>query len=68
MAAQNAISSSQASRLETLRQKHADLSRKIEREQAFPGATDFYLRQLKKRKLMLKEQIEFMGEGAASAS
>ena len=68
MASQNAISTSQAARLEALRQKHAILSNKIEQEQGQPGSTDFYLTQLKKQKLMLKQQIEFMGEGAANAS
>lgn len=51
-------SASHESRLEALRQKHAMLSTRIEQEQRRPSATDFYLRQLKKQKLLLKEEIE----------
>lgn len=49
---------SPASRVEALRHKHAILKHRIEEMQSLPSTTDFYLRQLKKQKLMLKEEIE----------
>ena len=50
--------SAQNSRLEALRQRHAILSSRIEEAHKSPSTTDFYLRQLKKQKLVLKEEIE----------
>ncbi len=52
------IASSQASRLKALQDKHAALSMRIEQEQNRPSAMDFYLRQLKKQKLQLKDELE----------
>lgn len=52
------LSATQNTRLEALRQKHAVLKSRIEEAQNIPSTTDFYLRQLKKQKLLLKEQIE----------
>lgn len=49
---------SPATRIEALRHKHALLKHRIEIMQGMPSTTDFYLRQLKKQKLMLKEEIE----------
>ena len=46
-----------ASRIEALRHKHAVLKSRIEEMQNMPSTTDFYLRQLKKQKLRLKEEI-----------
>lgn len=46
------------SRVQALRNKHAVLNSRIEKAQNIPSTTDFYLRQLKKQKLMLKEEIE----------
>lgn len=46
------------SRVEALRNKHELLKSRIAEIQSLPSTTDFYLRQLKKQKLMLKEQIE----------
>lgn len=45
-------------RLRALQQKHAVLASRIEEAQKHPATTDFYLRQLKKQKLVLKEQLE----------
>ncbi len=53
-----AMSSAHVSRIKALREKHAFLSDTIEKMQGRPSTTDFYLRQLKKQKLMLKEEIE----------
>jgi hypothetical protein len=50
--------SSPASRIEALRHKHALLKHRIETVQSLPSTTDFYLKQLKKQKLLLKEEIE----------
>ncbi|MEM7650663.1 MAG: YdcH family protein [Pseudomonadota bacterium] len=49
--------SAQKSRLEALRNRHAILSDKVEDAQKSPSVNDFYLRQLKKQKLALKEEI-----------
>ncbi len=52
------LESSQSTRMEALQNKHSRLSRRIEQEQRNPSTTDFFLRQLKKQKLALKEEIE----------
>ncbi len=49
---------SQSSRLEALKAKHAALAERIENEQKYPGVNDFFLRDLKLKKLKLKEEIE----------
>ncbi len=46
------------SHLEELRKKHAAIDREIEQEQRHPAADDVSLKQLKVRKLHLKEEIE----------
>lgn len=46
------------SRLNALREKHALFKSKIREAQKSPSTTDFYLNQLKKQKLMIKEEIE----------
>lgn len=57
------LSSSQESRLESLKEKHAVLSAQIEKAQnRFGGSADFYLTQLKKQKLVVKEEIEGIRE------
>jgi hypothetical protein len=48
----------QISRLESLREKHASLSARIEDAQKRPFSADFYVKQLKKQKLAVKEQIQ----------
>lgn len=62
MTSQN-LQSSHESRLEALKARHSVLSTKLEEEQRRPSTNDFYLRQLKKQKLMLKEQIEGLRSG-----
>jgi hypothetical protein len=44
--------------LEELRKKHAAIDAEIEEEQRHPGADSTNLKQLKVRKLHLKEEIE----------
>jgi len=46
------------SRLKALRQKHAVLASRIEEARRRPSTSDFYLQQLKKQKLQIKEMIE----------
>lgn len=60
MASRRNVTFTQAhkNRIDALRKKHRDISDRIEQEQVSPSVADFYLRQLKKEKLMLKEQIE----------
>ena len=43
--------------VEALRAKHRDISNKIEDAQKDLSTTDFFLSQLKKEKLVIKEQI-----------
>lgn len=53
-----ALSSSRSARLNALKKKHAILSTRLEDAQKSPSTNDFFLRQIKKEKLVLKEQIE----------
>ncbi len=53
-----AVSVIPSSRIKALREKHAELSSRIDKAQKFPSSTDYYLRKLKKQKLLLKEEIE----------
>ncbi len=52
--------------LESLQARRAGLEAKIEREQSWPSTSSFYIRELKKMKLALKEEIETL-RGAGSA-
>ncbi len=45
---------------ELLKQEHQELSRLVEQEEQYPAPNQFYISELKKRKLQLKEQIEGM--------
>ena len=45
-------------RLETLKRKHAVLDTQIRKEQNNPNTADYYLKQLKRQKLFLKDQME----------
>lgn len=51
-------SSDQNSRVEALRQKHIMYEDLIREAQARPSIADFYLRQLKKQKLQIKDALE----------
>jgi hypothetical protein len=52
------LASTQTSRIKALQEKHAIISSQIEEAQSSPSATDFYLRQLKKQRLILKDELE----------
>lgn len=60
------LQTASASRIESLRQKHAALSARIEEAQKRPSTSDTLLRQLKKQKLYLKEEIEQINQVAGS--
>lgn len=49
---------SMSSHLSELRKKHRAISDSIEEEQRHPGSDDLAIKELKLRKLHLKEQIE----------
>ncbi len=61
------LSSTHQSRIESLRKQHEILSGKIDEARKCVSVSDFYLSQLKKQKLMLKEQIEGISKTAANA-
>lgn len=44
-------------RIKALIEKHAALSDQIKLEQKNPASSDFYINQLKKQKLLIKEKI-----------
>lgn len=60
--ASRALSSTQKSRIDALRKRHELLSARIENEQRYPSSPDLAIRQLKKQKLVLKEEIEGLKE------
>lgn len=47
-----------SSHISELRKKHQTLSEKIETEQRRPGVDDLHLRDLKRQKLNLKDEIQ----------
>lgn len=52
----------QQARIEALKARHAALSSKIEKEQNRPSVSDWYLRDLKRQKLRLKDEIIGMND------
>ncbi len=62
------MSSAYLSRLEALKNKHAIIDTRIDDAQKPPGREDFYLKQLKKQRLLIKEEIETMREKTSAAS
>ncbi|MBI1328009.1 MAG: DUF465 domain-containing protein [Alphaproteobacteria bacterium] len=46
------------SRLEALKSRHAELEEKLHTESLKPSVSDFYLKQIKRMKLQLKDEIE----------
>lgn len=55
---QKGLTSTQHSRLTALKAKHAALSEKIEQERKHSYQSDGLIAQLKKQKLVIKEEIE----------
>ena len=64
--AQRYLSDTQVSRINALRQKHRILSSQLDQARKNISVSDFYLTQLKKQKLFLKEQIEGLNASAAN--
>lgn len=60
-------SASYAAHLEALRKKHAQLESQIAENQKGRSTTDFYIKQLKKLKLLVKEEIETVSRKTANA-
>lgn len=59
MSVQSQVSTNESNaHVEALMAKHARLSERIEAAQRDLSTTDFYLNQLKKQKLLVKEKIE----------
>lgn len=57
----NGASVSQHNHLEALRARHAALEEQIHEEQKFPAVNMMALRELKRQKLRIKEEIEHYG-------
>lgn len=53
-----------SNRLESLRQRHAELSRTIDQETKLPATDTLDLRRLKLEKLKIKEEIETMQQAS----
>ena len=51
--------------LDELAEKHRDLDRRIEKEEAHPGSDDVSIHELKKEKLRLRDEIERLKSTAA---
>ena len=58
MSVQTAPASKENPRILALKQRHNELKQKVEKAQQDLTTTDFYLKQLKKEKLIVKEEIE----------
>ncbi len=56
--AYSALQARPEARIEALRARHDLLSNRVRDAQNSPGTTDYYLSQLKKQKLKVKEEIE----------
>ncbi|MCD8494084.1 MAG: DUF465 domain-containing protein [Alphaproteobacteria bacterium] len=52
------LSSEQSRRLEALKAKHYAIAERLETAMKRPGMADYYLKQLKKQKLQLKDSIQ----------
>lgn len=52
------LSSAQPARVEALKVRHAHLAKLIEAEQTSPAMSELRLRDLKRKKLQLKDEIE----------
>jgi len=58
MSLHQAVASQSSARVQALREKHKNLSQKIEEEQSRSFISEHILKNLKREKLKLKEQIE----------
>lgn len=62
-----ATAESAPSRIQALRNKHAIINSRIEEAQRSPSAADFHIRQLKKQRLQIQEEIESFRKKRASS-
>ncbi len=60
------LSSAQTSRIESLRNKHSALKARIKEAQNSYSTSDFYISQLKKQRLLVKEELEGMSESTGT--
>ncbi len=51
--------------IDELAEKHRELDRRIEKEEAMPGSDDVSIHELKKEKLRLKDEMERLRATAA---
>jgi hypothetical protein len=56
-----------AGNLNALKEKHASLEKNITREQKRPGSDDLEIKDMKKRKLVIKEDILLLEHRGATA-
>lgn len=61
-------SSDPTAHLKALKKKHLAISERLEKAQGRPSTADYYLTQLKKQKLLLKDRIEHLAAHAANES
>ena len=59
------ILTSYPSRLEALKGKYAIVNSRIKEAQSSPSTTDFYLQQLKRQRVLIKDEIEQIREASA---
>lgn len=62
------LSSEQSKRLEALKTKHAAISERLNNAMKKPATADYYLTQLKKQKLILKDSIQKLMAGHSAAN
>jgi hypothetical protein len=55
------------SRIQALRNKHAIINSRIEEAQRSPSSADFHIRQLKKKRLQIQEEIETFRKRSSSS-
>ena len=53
--------------IDELAEKHRELDRRIEKEEASPGSDDVTIHELKKEKLRLKDEMERLRASATAA-
>lgn len=58
------MSTPSPARIDALKAKHKSLSTKIEMEQRSPSISDYHIRDLKREKLKVKEEIEGIREAS----
>lgn len=65
LTASHAEKSSHTNHLAALRRRHEEIGEKLEYAKSAPSISDFYLAELKRQKLQLKDEIERLAVGSA---